>query len=134
MDLCTSDWKLPCRRVPITFLWASPCPLPAAPGGAAGVRRISVIDETAAGAAPAPAGYPEDEAHTDALEEVIIEKESKYPTGFPPDVDQCWEQFVTHCLPGVDKAVFGPERMERADPAQTKQSLEIPPKTCCSVQ
>lgn len=85
------------------------------------------------GAAPAPAGYPEDEAHTDALEEVIIEKESKYPTGFSPDVDQQWEQFVTHCLPSVDKAVFGPERMERADPAQTKQSLEIPPKTCCSV-
>ena len=42
---------------------------------------------------------PEDEAYVDALEEAIIEKENENPTGFFPDVDQQWEQFVTHYLP-----------------------------------
>lgn len=32
--------------------------------------------------APVPASCPEDEAYVDALEEVILEKESKNPTGF----------------------------------------------------
>ena len=44
--------------------------------------------------APVPASCPEDEAYVDALEEAIIEKENENPTGFFPDVDQQWEQFV----------------------------------------
>lgn len=79
--------------------------------------------------APVPASCPEDEAYVDALEEAIIEKENENPTGFFPDVDQQWEQFVTHYLPNVDEAALKPERIEHAVSAQTNQHpLEVPPK------
>ena len=53
--------------------------------------------------APSLSDRPEDEAYVDALEEAIIEKENENPTGFFPDVDQQWEQFVTHYLPETDQ-------------------------------
>jgi len=56
--------------------------------------------------APVPASCPEDEAYVDALEEAIIEKENENPTGLFPDVDQQWEQFVTHYLPGAEDATL----------------------------
>ncbi len=79
--------------------------------------------------APVHSACPEDEAYVDALEEAIIEKENEDPTGFFPDVDQQWEQFVTQYLPDIEKAALEPERMEHADSEQTnQQSLEVPPK------
>lgn len=56
--------------------------------------------------APVPASCPEDEAYVEALEEVIIEKESERPTGLFPDVDRQWEQFVTHYLPDAEEAAL----------------------------
>ncbi len=79
--------------------------------------------------APVHSDSPEDEAYVDALEEAIIEKEDENPTGFFPDVDQQWEQFVTHYLPDVDDTALEPEYMEHAVSAQTnQQSLKVPPK------
>lgn len=79
--------------------------------------------------APIPAVSPEKQAYVDALKEAIIEKENENPTGFFPDVDQQWEQFVTQYLPEIEETALEPERMEHADLAQTKQqSLEVPPK------
>lgn len=79
--------------------------------------------------APVPASCPEDKAYVDALEEAIIEKENENPTGFFPDVDQQWEQFVTQYLPDIEEIALEPERIEHADFAQTsQQSLEVPPK------
>ena len=79
--------------------------------------------------APALSDKPEDEAYMDALEEAIIEKENENPTGFFPDVDQQWEQFVTQYLPEIEEAALEPEGMEHADSAQTnQQSLEVPQK------
>ena len=79
--------------------------------------------------APALSDKPEDEAYMDALEEAIIEKENENPTGFFPDVDQQWEQFVTQYLPDAEEAALEPERTEHAVSAQTnQQSLIVPPK------
>ena len=79
--------------------------------------------------APALSDKPEDEAYMDALEEAIIEKENENPTGFFPDVDQQWEQFVTHYLPDQKDTALEPERTEHAVSAQTnQQSLTVPPK------
>lgn len=79
--------------------------------------------------APVPASCPEDEAYVDALEEAIIEKENENPTGFFPDVDQQWEQFVTHYLPDQKDTALEPERTEHAVSAQTNQQfLTVPPK------
>jgi len=79
--------------------------------------------------APIPAVSPEKQAYVDALKEAIIEKENENPTGFFPDVDQQWEQFVTQYLPEIEETALEPERMEHADLAQTKQHpLEVPPK------
>lgn len=79
--------------------------------------------------APVPASCPEDEAYVDALEKAIIEKENENPTGFFPDVDQQWEQFVTHYLPEIEEAALEPERTEHAVSAQiNQQSLTVPPK------
>ena len=65
----------------------------------------------------------------DALEEAIIEKENENPTGFFPDVDQQWEQFVTHYLPDQKDTALEPERTEHAVSAQAnQQSLTVPPK------
>ena len=79
--------------------------------------------------APIPAVSPEKQAYVDALKEAIIEKEDENPTGFFPDVDQQWEQFVTQYLPEIEETALEPERMEHTDLAQTKQqSLVVPPK------
>ncbi len=79
--------------------------------------------------APIPAVSPEKQAYVDALKEAIIEKEDENPTGFFPDVDQQWEQFVTQYLPEIEETALEPERMEHADLAQTKQqSLKVPQK------
>lgn len=79
--------------------------------------------------APVPASCPEDEAYVDALEEAIIEKENENPTGFFPDVDQQWEQFVTHYLPDQKDTALEPERTEHAVSAQTNQQFHtVPPK------
>lgn len=79
--------------------------------------------------APIPAVSPEKQAYVDALKEAIIEKENENPTGFFPDVDQQWEQFVTQYLPEIEETALEPERMEHADSAQpNQQSLEVPPK------
>lgn len=84
--------------------------------------------------APIPTVSPEKQAYVDALKEAIIEKENENPTGFFPDVDQQWEQFVTQYLPEIEETALEPERMEHADFAQTKQqSLEVPPKACCDL-
>ena len=79
--------------------------------------------------APALSDKPEDEAYMDALEEAIIEKENENPTGFFPDVDQQWEQFVTYYLPDPKDTALEPERTEHAVSAQTnQQSHTVPPK------
>lgn len=79
--------------------------------------------------APVPASCPEDEAYVDALEEAIIEKENENPTGFFPDVDQQWEQFVTHYLSAPENTAFEPERTEHAVSVQeNQQTLKVPPK------
>ena len=79
--------------------------------------------------APVPTSCPEDEAYMDALEEANIEKENENPTGFFPDVDQQWEQFVTHYLPDQKDTALEPERTEHAVSAQTnQQSLAVPQK------
>lgn len=79
--------------------------------------------------APVPASCPEDKAYVDALEEAIIEKENENSTGFFPDVDQQWEQFVTHYLPDQKDTALESERTEHAVSAQiNQQSLTVPPK------
>ncbi|WP_305117161.1 DUF4367 domain-containing protein, partial [Acutalibacter muris] len=79
--------------------------------------------------APALSDKPEDEAYMDALEEAIIEKENEKPTGFFPDVDQQWEQFVTYYLPGQKDAALEHECTEHAVCAQIgPKSLIVPQK------
>lgn len=68
--------------------------------------------------APSLSDRPEDEAYVDALGEAIIEKENEDPTGFFPDVDQQWEQFVAYYLPEADQAASGSEPAEHADALQ----------------
>lgn len=68
--------------------------------------------------APVPASCPEDEAYVDALEEAIIEKEKENPTGFLPDIDQQWTQFVTQYLPDIEEAALEPDAVS----AQTDQA------------
>lgn len=75
--------------------------------------------------APVPASCPEDEAYMDALEEAIIGKEKENPTGFLPDIDQQWEQFVTQYLPDIEESAHEPDAVS----AQTdQQSLKAPQK------
>lgn len=79
--------------------------------------------------APTLSDDPEDEAYLDALEEAIIEKENENPTGFFPDVDQQWEQFVTDYMPDMNKAALDPEQAGHAVTAQTShQPIEAPQK------
>ena len=73
--------------------------------------------------APSLSDRPEDEAYVDALEEAIIEKENENPTGFFPDVDQQWEQFVAHYLPETDQAASEPEPAEYAISPQTTRHV-----------
>ena len=75
--------------------------------------------------APVPASCPEDEAYMDALEEAIIGKEKENPTGFLPDIDQQWEQFITQYLPDIEESAHEPDVVS----AQTdQQSLKAPQK------
>lgn len=79
--------------------------------------------------APALSDKPEDEAYIDALEEAIIEKENENPTGFFPDVDPQWEQFVAHYLPDQEDTALEPERTEHTVSAQiNQQHLAVPQK------
>ena len=73
--------------------------------------------------APSLSDRPEDEAYVDALEEAIIEREKENPTGFFPDVDQQWEQFVAHYLPETDQAASESEPAEHADLPQTNRHV-----------
>ena len=73
--------------------------------------------------APIPAVSPEKQAYVDALKEAIIEKENENPTGFFPDVDQQWEQFVAHYLPETDQAASEPEPAEHAISPQTTRHV-----------
>lgn len=82
--------------------------------------------------APIPAASPEQEAYVDALKEAIIEKENETPTGFFPDPDQQWKQFVTYYLPYAEEAVFEPDPAESAAPEHSGQPYpEVPPKRAC---
>lgn len=79
--------------------------------------------------APIPAASPEQEAYVDALKEAIIEKENENPTGFFPDPDQQWKQFVTHYLPFAEEAALEPDCAEDAAPEHPdRSSTEVPPK------
>lgn len=79
--------------------------------------------------APIPAASPEQEAYVDALKEAIIEKENENPTGFFPDPDQQWKQFVTDYLPFAEEAALEPDCAEDAVPERPdRSSLEVPPK------
>lgn len=79
--------------------------------------------------APVPAVSPEQEAYVDALKEAIIEKENENPTGFFPDPDQQWKQFVTYYLPYAEEDAFEPDCVEDTAPQHPSQtSLEVPPK------
>ena len=79
--------------------------------------------------APIPAASPEQEAYVDALKEAIIEKENENPTGFFPDPDQQWKQFVTHYLPFAEEAALEPDCAEDAAPERPdRSSTEVPPK------
>lgn len=73
--------------------------------------------------APSLSDKPEDEAYVDELEEAIIEREKENPTGFFPDVDQQWEQFVAHYLPETDQAASESEPAEHADFPQTNRHV-----------
>lgn len=79
--------------------------------------------------APALSDRPEDEAYMDALEEAIIEKENENPTGFFPDVDQQWNEFVTYYMPSASETVDEPENLEHTASPQTPQpSTNAPSK------
>ena len=79
--------------------------------------------------APALSDKPEDEAYMDALEEAIIEKENENPTGFFPDVDQQWNEFVTYYMPSANQTKAEPENLEHTASPQTPQpSTNAPSK------
>ena len=79
--------------------------------------------------APIPAASPEQEAYVDALKEAIIEKENENPTGFFPDPDQQWKQFLTDYLPFAEEAALEPDCAEDAAPeCPDRSSTEVPPK------
>lgn len=79
--------------------------------------------------APALSDRPEDEAYMGALEEAIIEKENENPTGFFPDVDQQWNEFVTCYMPSASETEAEPENLEHAASQLTPQpSTNAPSK------
>lgn len=79
--------------------------------------------------APALSDRPEDEAYMSALEEAIIEKENENPTGFFPDVDQQWNEFVTYYMPSANETEAEPENLEYTASPQTPQpSTDAPSK------
>lgn len=79
--------------------------------------------------APTLPDRPEDEAYMGALEDAIIEKENENPTGFFPDVDQQWNEFVTYYMPSASETEAEPENLEHAASPQTPQpSTNAPSK------
>ncbi|MDE6259295.1 MAG: DUF4367 domain-containing protein [Oscillospiraceae bacterium] len=79
--------------------------------------------------APALSDRPEDEAYMSALEEAISEKENENPTGFFPDVDQQWNEFVTYYMPSASETEAEPENLEHTASPQTPQpSTNAPSK------
>ena len=79
--------------------------------------------------APVPTSCPEDEAYVDALEEAIIEKENENPTGFFPDVDQQWNEFVTYYMPSASETEAEPKNLEHtASPQIPQPSTNAPSK------
>lgn len=79
--------------------------------------------------APALSDRPEDEAYMSALEEATIEKENENPTGFFPDVDQQWNEFVTCYMPSANENEAEPENLEHSASPQTPQpSTNAPSK------
>lgn len=78
--------------------------------------------------APIPAVSPEKQAYVDALKEAIIEKENENPTGFFPDVDRQWEQFVACYLPDVEETSLEPERTGHAASAQASRQIQAVPQ------
>ena len=79
--------------------------------------------------APALSDRPEDEAYMSALEEAIIEKENENPTGFFPDVDQQWNEFVTYYMPSASETEAEPENLEHtASPETPQPSTNAPSK------
>lgn len=79
--------------------------------------------------APALSDRPEDEAYMDALEEAIIEKENQNPTGFFPDVDQRWNEFVTYYMPNASETEAEHENLEHtASPQMPQPSTNAPSK------
>ena len=79
--------------------------------------------------APALSDRPEDEAYMNALEEAIIEKENENPTGFFPDVDQRWNEFVTYYMPNASETEAEHENLEHtASPQMPQPSTNAPSK------
>lgn len=79
--------------------------------------------------APTLSDRPEDEACMSALEEAIIEKENENSTGFFPDVDQQWNEFVTYYMPTASEPEAEPENLEHTASPQTPQpSTNAPSK------
>ena len=79
--------------------------------------------------APALSDRPEDEAYMNALEEAIIEKENQNPTGFFPDVDQRWNEFVTYYMPNASETEAEHENLEHtASPQMPQPSTNAPSK------
>ena len=79
--------------------------------------------------APALSNEPEDEAYMDALEEAIIEKENENPTGFFPNVDQQWNEFVNYYMASASETEAEPENLEHTASPQTPQpSTDAPSK------
>jgi len=65
----------------------------------------------------------------DALEEAIIEKENENPTGFFPDADQQWNEFVTYYMPSARETEAEPENLEHtASPQMPQPSTNAPSK------
>ena len=79
--------------------------------------------------APALSDRPEDEAYMSALEEAIIEKENENPTGFFPNIDQQWNEFMTYYMPSASETEADPQNLEHTASPQTPQpSTNAPSK------
>lgn len=94
--------------------------------------RCLSIDELLAllEAAPIPAATPEKEAYVSALKEAIIEKENEDPTGFFPDVDQQWSEFVAYYMLSTNKIESESKNLEHntASLQMAQSSTNVPSK------
>lgn len=85
-------------------------------------------------AAPAPAETPEDKAYIDAIEEVVLEREERHPTGLLPDPEQAWEEFQQYynTPEGEDLSLYPAENPGTAPsepaPSQTEYRPQRRPK------